>query len=114
MFLNEFFFLVYFIILIAVFLFFFFKSECDKLRSVLTVKTTTTPELELKTIDEIENVVIPKNKSKSSDELRAELQTQANMVGQQSNMAKKQGVSAEPDIYHTDKIKLIHHKKSAE
>lgn len=55
-----------------------------------------------------------RTKSKSSDELRAELQTQANMVGQSANFNKKQGVSAEPDIYHTDKIKLIHHKKSAE
>lgn len=80
---------------------------------MLSVKTTTTPEQEnLKTIDE--NVVQPKNKSKSSDELRAELQTQATMVGQTANFAKKQGISAEPDIYHTDKIKLIHHKKSAE
>lgn len=56
-------------------------------------------------------------KNKSSDELRTELQSDGGMQGQQhqvGNFAKKQGVSAEPDIYRTEKIKLIHHKKSAE
>uniref|UniRef100_A0A915IEC5 cGMP-dependent protein kinase n=1 Tax=Romanomermis culicivorax TaxID=13658 RepID=A0A915IEC5_ROMCU len=93
-------------------------SECDKLRSVLSIKSSRgdgdVSAGDVKATAGAEESPRVKSKSKSSDELRAELQSQVNMVGQAVNFAKKQGVSAEPDIYHTDKIKLIHHKKSAE
>ncbi|KRX28207.1 cGMP-dependent protein kinase egl-4 [Trichinella nelsoni] len=62
------------------------KSECDKLRSVLDLKVGESPT----------------SRSKSSDELRAQLQMQASMVGQAANV-KKQGVSAEPNTYK-DKV----------
>ncbi|KRY90249.1 cGMP-dependent protein kinase egl-4 [Trichinella pseudospiralis] len=72
------------------------KSECDKLRSVLDLKVGESPT----------------SRSKSSDELRAQLQMQASMVGQAANV-KKQGVSAEPNTYK-DKVSLVHYKKSGQ
>ncbi|VDP35679.1 unnamed protein product [Soboliphyme baturini] len=74
------------------------RSACDKLRSVLDIKANDAEE----------------KKGKSSDELRAELQMQATMVGQAMNFNKKQGVSAEPDTYRQDKVALVHHPKSAQ
>lgn len=43
----------------------------------------------------------------------AQLQQDPGMLGQQI-LAKKQGVSAESDVYRTDNIKLVHHKKQPE
>lgn len=47
--------------------------------------------------------------TKTSGEMMAAL----NFSKDKNKFAKKQGVSAEPDIYMTDKIKLVRHKKSA-
>jgi hypothetical protein len=52
-------------------------------------------------------------KSKTSGEIMAQLQQDPGMLGQQI-LAKKQGVSAESDVYRTDNITLVHHKKQAE
>uniref|UniRef100_A0A5S6R063 cGMP-dependent protein kinase n=1 Tax=Trichuris muris TaxID=70415 RepID=A0A5S6R063_TRIMR len=71
------------------------KSECDKLRSVLDLKVTESPA-----------------KGKSSDELRAEVQKEAAMLGQTVNV-KKQGVSAEPIPYSKEsRVSLNHFTKS--
>lgn len=80
------------------------QTECDKLRSVLEQKAQSAA-----------SPTVQQKVSKTSDELRTELQQKAHMLGQeeQGMRAKKLAVSAEPAKLDAHPAKLEHYKKSA-
>ncbi len=70
--------------------------------------------LELKTESSVE--AVDSKTSRASDEVRAQLQQQANMMGQEERKEgrmKKMAVSAEPVDEKSAKVKLTHHDKPA-
>ncbi|KAK0397739.1 hypothetical protein QR680_002245 [Steinernema hermaphroditum] len=84
-----------------------YQTECDKLRSVLEQTAQSTPGTVTPTN------VQPPNLSKTTEELRADLQQGTAPPPEENVRAKKLAVSAEPAKLDQHKTTLQHHSKSA-